>query len=204
MLLDGGRAQIPRPGDEPQRQRRITRNILILTIGVPLIAAVILYITYPSIFSKHFPGIRTSIVRSNSMAPTVLDGDMAWINYLTYDRNEPKIGDVVMYTTTLNGKPFNGLKRIIAATGDEIKIEDGQIFVNGQICSGPHVDEPPNWMPEYGPVKIPAGKYFVLGDNRNHSYDSRAHGPIDRAQILGKMTSVSRMAKPSNKPEPAH
>lgn len=192
MLLDGDKVENRNQVVAPSGDRKTLRIVLSLIIGIPTLAFIILYSAYPSIFTKHFPGVRLFLVPSNSMAPTITEGDHVWVNFLTYDRSEPQVGDVVMFTTTMNGQPFNGLKRIAAVGGDEIKIEDGQIFVNGKIFSEPHLDEPPNWMLYYGPLRIPAGKYFVLGDNRNNSYDSRTHGPIDRSQILGKMIKVAR------------
>lgn len=130
---------------------------------------------------------RTSIVSGESMNHTLEEGDMLIISRL----GGVEQGDIVVAT-----KPYSGgepiIKRVIATGGQTVNInfDLGVVFVDGEMIEETYVNTPTNvsYDMEF-PVTVPEGSVFCLGDNRNHSYDSRATeiGMIDERYILGKV-----------------
>ena len=125
-------------------------------------------------------------VEGVSMAPTLADQDRLVVNKLIYRFAAPQRGDVVMlYYPEDPDKSF--VKRVIAEPGDQIRILDGRVFVNDV----PLVDDfvPPEYRDhdDFGPSLIPMGYYFVMGDHRNNSSDSRTWGPVPKKYIVGKV-----------------
>ncbi|GAB6064413.1 signal peptidase I [Deferrisoma palaeochoriense] len=144
-------------------------------------------------------------IPSGSMLPTLQIGDHLLVNKFLYgiripytDKRilrirPPKRGDIVVFAYPVDDtKDF--IKRIIGEPGDTVEIRDKKIFINGKAIEDPwgvHVD--PLTLPEgferrdnFGPVKVPPGSYFVMGDNRDRSYDSRFWGFVEDARIRGK------------------
>lgn len=154
--------------------------------------------------------IRTFVVQafkipSGSMKPTLLIGDHLLVNKfiygvkLPYFRNtviplgDPKRDDVIVFIYPEDrSKDF--IKRVIGLPGDTIEIRNKKIFVNGQPYKdghGVYVDDfilPGVVQPRdnYGPQTVPAGKLFVMGDNRDQSYDSRFWGFVEQKDVMGK------------------
>jgi len=150
--------------------------------------------------------IRTFVVQafkipSGSMLPTLEIGDHLLVNKFSYgvrmpfmDRfifefDGPEFQDIIVFEFPENpSKDF--IKRVIGTPGDEIEIRDKQLFVNGEKIAEEYVryadrrvvDERDN----FGPFSVPEDSYFVLGDNRDESYDSRFWGVVERDKILGK------------------
>jgi signal peptidase I len=125
-------------------------------------------------------------VEGVSMAPTLADQDRLVVNKLIYRFAAPRRGDVVMlYYPEDPDKSF--VKRVIAEPGDQIRIRDGRVFVNDV----PLLDDfiPPEYRShdDFGPSLIPRGYYFVMGDHRNNSSDSRTWGPVPKKYIVGKV-----------------
>ncbi len=154
--------------------------------------------------------IRSFIVQaykipSGSMIPTLLVGDYLLVNKLAYGirnpikddfiyfRKLPKRQDVVVFTYPLN-KKLDFIKRVIGLPGDTIQIINKKVYVNGKLLKEPYVQftDPEIYPKEvsprdnYGPVKVPPGYIFVLGDNRDQSYDSRFWGFVPVKYIKGK------------------
>jgi signal peptidase I len=136
--------------------------------------------------------IRFYMISTNSMAPTVGVGDRIAVDLRYYNHHTPQRGDVVAL------KRPNGLlivKRIAALSGDVVEGKAGRVFVNGKPFDDRHRVESRGmgtlWKPimEFGPETVPPGRFFVLGDNRGHSWDSRSpdFGPVDRTDIKGKV-----------------
>ncbi len=154
--------------------------------------------------------IRTFIVQafkipSSSMEPTLLVGDHLLVNKFIYgvkipfirktlvSIGEPKRGDVIVFIYPQdNSKDF--IKRVIGVGGDTIEIRNKNIFLNGlpyKDTHGVYSDDlilPGSIQPRdnYGPTMVPKGSIFVMGDNRDHSYDSRFWGMVDLKDVLGK------------------
>lgn len=123
------------------------------------------------------------LVDGSSMLPTLRDRERLIVNKFQYHFREPQPGDVLIFSFS-DERDF--IKRVIGVPGDEITVEDGQVFVNGVPLDEEYIAE--GTRGQYGPVTVPEGFYFVMGDNRNNSMDSRdpAVGFISSEKIKGK------------------
>jgi len=131
-------------------------------------------------------GFQVARVEGLSMAPTLSDQDRLIVNKLIYKISEPRRSDIVMLYYPLNpDKSF--VKRVIAEEGDTVRIVDGQVFVNEVPLRDDYV--PPEYRShdDWGPQVIPEGYYFVMGDHRNNSSDSRHWGMVPKRYIIGKV-----------------
>lgn len=142
-------------------------------IAVVVILAAVLFL---------FIGI--SRVDGNSMYPTYKDGDTVWF---------VKSGNSYSRGTVVSIKMPGGdhyIKRIVAVPGDTVDIRDGRLIVNGKAVDESYANgetmKAPDGLMVY-PYKLPKSKYFVLGDNRENSADSRTFGPVSSAQIQGRI-----------------
>ncbi len=128
-------------------------------------------------------------VEGTSMMPALKDQERIFINKFTYRLGSIQHGDTVVFRFPEDpSKSY--IKRVIAIPGDRVRIDAGQVYVNGQALKEPYVIDHDNvsW-PAPGPVEdqtVPAGRYFVLGDNRTFSSDSRTWGFVPRENIYGK------------------
>jgi signal peptidase I len=133
-------------------------------------------------------GFQVARVDGQSMAPTLADHDRLIVNKAAYMPliGEPQIGDIVMlYYPIQPEKSF--VKRVIAAEGDRVRIVAGKVYRNDALVDDSFV--PPEYRSheDWGPERVPAGYYFVLGDHRNSSSDSRTWGYVPKRYIVGKV-----------------
>jgi signal peptidase I len=135
-------------------------------------------------------------IPSASMEDTLLIGDRVLVDRISWRFSQPKRGDIVVFHPPFDGPVL--IKRIIGLPGDEISLNGGFVYINGKRLDEPYVrrvdgrQEPSepfsNGLPWslQEPYKVPAGSYFVMGDNRTDSGDSREFGPIKRGQFVGR------------------
>jgi signal peptidase I len=128
-------------------------------------------------------------VEGTSMLPMLKDQDRLFINKMAYRVGEIHRGDVVVFLYPRDhSKSY--IKRVIAGPGDDLRIDHGQVYVNGRPIAEKYVPKrfaDDRSEPE---MKIPADEYFVMGDHRSISSDSRDFGPVDRGLIYGKAAFV--------------
>lgn len=120
-------------------------------------------------------------IDGSSMYPTLQDGEYLIINNVTYLLDEPQQGDIVVFRHPRN--ELNLIKRVVGLPGDNVRIENGTVWVNGEQISEPYVADTPSYS---GNWDVPEGSYFVLGDNRNNSSDSHSWGFLPEENLLGK------------------
>ncbi len=131
-------------------------------------------------------GFQVARVEGQSMAPTLQDQDRLIVNKLAYRLGDPHVGDIVMlYYPLKPEKSF--VKRIIAEEGDQVRIVDGRVYRNDVPLDDSFV--PPEYRShdDWGPRVIDEGYYFVMGDHRNNSSDSRHWGLVPKKYIIGKV-----------------
>ncbi|MDR1466910.1 MAG: signal peptidase I [Oscillospiraceae bacterium] len=134
-------------------------------------------------------------VVGNSMFPTLHDGDRVIL--FRYIFSQPKNGDVVVVTNSKIPGHKNIIKRIIASEGQKLKINSkkGEVYLDGVLQDEPYIKEPTKNLLDLKDDEetlVPRNHYFVMGDARNHSTDSRAKivGFVDKKDILGKTSLV--------------
>ena len=132
-------------------------------------------------------GIRTSVV-GESMEPTLTNGQEILINKVAYQFTAPKQGDVIVFRPNGNENAHLSVKRVIALPGDTVQIIQGKVVINGQVYTADVTDDTKNPGVASELITLGADEYFVLGDNRGNSEDSRSAniGNISRGMIEGK------------------
>ncbi len=170
-----------RDSDSKQNEQKTTwkRELMewVIVIEVAVVFAVIL---------NMFIIVNASIPTA-SMETTIMTGDRVFGNRLAYIKEEPERGDIVMFKFPDDERQLF-IKRIIGMPGETLEMKDGRIYIDG---SDTPLDEPYlNVTPvgDYGPVTIPEDAYFMMGDNRNNSADSRYWNNtfVYREKIVGK------------------
>ncbi len=148
--------------------------------------------------------IRTFVVQafkipSESMKPTLLVGDHLLVNKFIYGVklpfinktiipiSEPKRGDIVVFIYPVD-KEKDFIKRVIGLPGDRVTIMDRKVFINGKAINDPYgaYDNTLRRNENFGPILVPEESLFVMGDNRDHSYDSRYWGFVPLDFVKGK------------------
>jgi signal peptidase I len=124
-------------------------------------------------------------VEGTSMLPAVTDQERLFINKFVYHFEPIQRGDVVVFWYPLDpSKSF--IKRVVGLPGETVAIRQGHVYVNGREIREPYVL--PRYLDDasYAAVRIPPGEYYVMGDHRDSSNDSRIFGPVPRRYIYGK------------------
>lgn len=127
--------------------------------------------------------LRAFSIPSASMTPTLLSGDRVLALSPTLG-GAPKRGEVWVFRNPGAGAKLF-VKRVVGVPGDTVAVEAGKLRVNGQAQSEPHLDGSLKY--EVAPVKLGAGQFFVLGDNRNNSNDSHVFGPVGGETFVGRV-----------------
>lgn len=131
-------------------------------------------------------GFQVARVEGRSMEPTLHDQDRLIVNKLAYHVDAPQVGDVVMLLHPNNPGP-SLVKRVVAAPGDTVAFRDGVVVRNGTLTDEDFIPVDHRSFETQPSVVVPEGHYFVLGDHRNNSSDSRFFGPVPMKYILGRI-----------------
>lgn len=138
--------------------------------------------------------IGTIYVKGSSMEPNFHHGDFLIINKLEMMISDPEQGDIVICSLHENGYDENIIKRVIGVPGDVIDFQENdgyyEVYVNGEKLKEDYIAEPMLSKGDWNyPMEVPEGSFFVMGDNRNASSDSRKDiiGPVSKEDILGKV-----------------
>lgn len=127
-----------------------------------------------------------------SMMPTINDGDKIFIDK---SLGELKRGEIISFLYPKDQSKWY-MKRIIGLPNETVEIREGKVFVNDQLLDEPYVDENFNQKKQsFTPKKVPENAYFVIGDNRDNSSDSRFWGAVNKELITGKYTATYFAAK---------
>ncbi len=150
---------------------RVWTRDLLIAIGLALVIIVFLY--------------QPVKVEGTSMAPLLSDQERIFINKFVYRFEAIHRGDVVVFWYPLD-RTKSFIKRVIALPGETVSIRQGVVTVNGKTVPEPYV--PPQYedVSDYGPVRVPKDSYFVMGDHRISSNDSRVFGPVASRFIYGR------------------
>ena len=150
---------------------RIWSRDLLIAIGLALVIIVFLY--------------QPVKVEGTSMAPLLSDQERIFINKFVYRFEPIQRGDVVVFWYPLD-RTKSFIKRVVGLPGETVEIRQGTVYVNGTIVPEPYV--PPQYedLSDLGLVRVPKGSYFVMGDHRISSNDSRVFGPVADRFIYGR------------------
>lgn len=148
-----------------------------------VLALAIFVVIYLFLFQPHQ-------VKGASMEANFYDGEYILTDKITYRLRPPQRGEVVIFKAPKN-PDLDYIKRIIGLPGETIKIENGKIVINSQELAEPYISKGMVttggfYLSEGKQIIIPEDSYFVLGDNRSHSSDSREWGPVYKDNIIGK------------------
>ena len=131
------------------------------------------------------------VVEGSSMVPTFHDHNYLIVNKFVYRFATPKRGDVIVFQSpTIRNTDF--IKRVIGLPGDVVRVEKDQVFVNGKKIDEPYINHETDGSSALQPASLErflsSTQYWVMGDNRNHSSDSRDWGPLESTAIIGQAT----------------
>ena len=153
------------------RDLRVWARDLVVALGLAMIIIVFFY--------------QPVKVEGTSMAPLLSDQERIFINKFVYHFEPIGRGDVVVFWYPLD-RTKSFIKRVVGLPGDEVEIRRGRVYINGKNLEEPYVPSQYIDTAAYGPVQIPRDEYFVMGDHRISSNDSRIFGPVPSAFIYGK------------------
>jgi signal peptidase I len=150
---------------------RVWTRDLLIAIGLALVIIVFLY--------------QPVKVEGTSMAPLLSDQERIFINKFVYRFEPIERGDVVVFWYPLD-RTKSFIKRVVGLPGEVVEIHQGVLSINGKVVQEPYV--PPQYedLSDFGPVRIPRSSYFVMGDHRISSNDSRVFGPVPSRFIYGR------------------
>jgi signal peptidase I len=174
-------------GGAQRRRRSATRNTLewvAVIVGAVVVALLI----------KTFV-VQAFRIPSDSMVPTLIQGDRVLVNKLSYDAHDLNRGDVIVFERPPGlpagpNEPEDLIKRVIGLPGDELQTRDGELYVNDRLLQEPYLPEGTTNFGIDAPLTVPEGQVFVMGDNRTDSTDSRVFGAIDADSVVGRAFMV--------------
>jgi signal peptidase I len=198
--LPNGSDPIVVPDEEPRQSEALAflKELPFLIVGALIVAVLV----------KSFL-IQVFWIPSGSMEETLQVGDRVIVNKMAYRIGDPGRGDVVVFepetfeeesipskvsrnlleSIGLRTPESDLIKRVVALPGETIEIHDNAVFIDGNRLDEPYL-APTETMPDFGPFEVTEDSYFVMGDNRDSSNDSRRFGTIERGRIVGRAFSI--------------
>lgn len=165
------------PGPEPGPSLLQVAKAWLLEVGETVLPAIVIAVLINLFLAQ------ATRVYGSSMEPNLHTDQRLVVEKLSYRLHEPRRGDVVVLRMPERG-PELLIKRVIALPGETIEISQGSVYVNGVPLQEPYLSRQTNGT--YGPLQVPEGQLFVMGDNRGASNDSRVFGTVERARIVGR------------------
>lgn len=167
-----------------KKKKRMNANILHEIFSYMFGILISIFVAGVVVFTV---GISTCVI-GVSMEPSLNSGQKILINRFVYSISDPKVGDVVVFRPNGNENSHYYIKRVVAVAGDSVCILDGRLLVNGVQVEEPFRDKIEDAGIASNEIVLGKGEYFVLGDNRNNSEDSRSAniGPVKDKDIVGK------------------
>lgn len=177
VLAEPGAPAPPPPGRAapPSRTRTVVEWVLI--VGTALMAAFLI---------KTFL-LQAFYIPSPSMEPTLMVRDRILVSKLSYRLHDPRRGDLLVFVRPPNeaGTVRDLVKRVVALPGETVEGRDGRVLVDGKPLDEPYL--PPGTITgSFGPEVVPPGHYWMMGDNRGNSSDSRVFKSVARSRIIGR------------------
>lgn len=163
-----------------ERRRHRVRGVVewvIVIVGAVIVALLVKTFLFQAFY-----------IPSESMEPTLVDRDRVIVNKLSYRLHDVNRGDLIVF-----GRPPSEpvteidelIKRVVATEGETVEARDGSVYIDRQRLHEPYLADG-TFTAAFGPVEVPPGHVFVLGDNRGNSRDSRVFGPVDEDLIVGR------------------
>lgn len=174
---------------EPQEKpKKTTLNFLTIALSS---GAAFLFIAFLMLAVYAKIAFKAYYIPAGSMQPTLDIGDRFLVDKLVYNSRQPQRSDIIVFNPTetmrQQGMESPFIKRVVGLPGEKIEVKNGKVYINDQPLAEKYIAEPPEYT--FGPVTVPDDCYFVLGDNRNNSYDSHYWGFVPRSLIIGRATS---------------
>src|SRR5260370_34401088 len=170
-LFSGAAAERSNTAHSLRQDIRVWTRDLLIAIGLALVIIAFLY--------------QPVKVEGTSMAPLLSDQERIFINKFVYRFEPIERGDVVVFWYPLD-RTKSFIKRVVGLRREAVEIRQGAVYVDGKIVPQPYV--PPQYedLSDFGPVRVPKDSYFVMGDHRISSNDSRVFGPVASRFIYGR------------------
>src|SRR5919202_4006349 len=168
-----------------QRQQATTSNKENTPGTLLLEFLIILLVTFALVFGIVRPFIaEVFYIPTESMVPTLEVGDRVLVSKVIYHFSGPQRGDIVVFESPDEDQDL--IKRVVGVAGDNIKVVRGSLYVNGERWEEAYLNYERPDESAYGPITVPEGHVFVMGDNRADSADSRYIGPVPMDYLVGK------------------
>jgi len=162
-------------------------SLFLDAIEVTVIALAMFVVMYLFLFQPHQ-------VRGSSMYPNLHDNDYLLTDKVTYRLREPKRGDTIIFRAPKN-EEYDYIKRVVGLPGDTVRVSNGKIYINDQLLIENYLSSDSftyggRFWKENQSIPVPEDQYFVLGDNRSHSSDSREWGPVPKIILSARLGYV--------------
>ena len=167
--------------DTPRPSGRDTARVAFEWIGLVVLALIIALLIKTFLFQAFY-------IPSESMVPTLKVHDRVLVNKLSYRLHPVHRDDIVVFKAPPNSDPGidDLVKRVIGLPGETVSAHGGHVYINGKELAEPYLPKG-TFTSDFSPVKIPENSYWVMGDNRGNSKDSRVFGVITKGKIVGRV-----------------